>query len=227
MSHSPSTAAADPVITRADGSVLTAELPGNGSAVVADNLEHAADSEGMATATEVAHGGPAHADPTALGLNATAWVAVAMLVVIALLLWKKVPAVIGASLDKKIAGIRAQLDEAAQLRKEAEALKAEYEAKAAAAAGEAQAILSDARAQADDIVAQARTDATALIERRGRMAEDKIAAAERAALAEVRAKAASAAAAAAASLIAQKHDAGSDKALIDRTIAGISAQRMN
>ena len=51
--------------------------------------------------------------------------------------------------------------------------------------------------------------------------------AERAALAEVRAKAASAAAAAAAALIAQKHDAGSDKALIDRTIAGISAQRMN
>ena len=40
------------------------------------------------------------------------------------------PAAIGKALDKKIAAIRDQLDEAAALRKEAEALKAEYEAKA-------------------------------------------------------------------------------------------------
>jgi F-type H+-transporting ATPase subunit b len=50
------------------------------------------------------------------------------------------------------------------------------------------------------------------------MAEDKIGAAERAAIAEVRAKAATAAAAAAELLIRQRHDADADKAMVDRTI---------
>ena len=67
-------------------------------------------------------------------------------------------------------------------------------------------------------------DADALIERRGRLAEDKIAAAERSAIAEVRAKAASAATAAAAVLIQQKHDADADKALIDSTISGMDVR---
>ena len=78
------------------------------------------------TAADGGHGEAPYADPEALGLNATAWVALAMLVVIALMIWKKVPAAIGRSLDKKIAGIREQLDEAAKLRAEAEALRAEY-----------------------------------------------------------------------------------------------------
>jgi F-type H+-transporting ATPase subunit b len=68
-------------------------------------------------------------------------VALAMLVVMAILVWKKVPAAIGRALDKKIAGIREQLDEAAQLRAEAEAIKAEYEAKAAQAGAEADLML--------------------------------------------------------------------------------------
>jgi F-type H+-transporting ATPase subunit b len=112
--------------------------------------------------------GEHHADPTALGLNATAWVALSMAVVIAILLWKKVPAAIGRALDKKIAAIREQLDEAARLRADAEALKAEYEAKAAAAGAEAEAMLERARAEAGAIVRQAEADASALVERRGR-----------------------------------------------------------
>ena len=54
------------------------------------------------------------------------------------------------------------------------------------------------------------------------MAEDKIAAAERHAIDEVRARAARAAAAAAARLIAEDMDASADKALVDRTIAGLT-----
>lgn len=167
-------------------------------------------------------------DPTALFLDASGWVSMAMIVVILLMLWKKVPSVIAGALDKKIAGIRAQLDEAASLRKEAEGLKAEYEAKAAAAAKEAEAILAHARDEAGQIVEKAKLDATGLIERRGRMAEDKIAAAERAAIAELRAKAADAATAAAATLIAKGHDADADKALINQAISGIGASaRLN
>ncbi|WP_232476042.1 F0F1 ATP synthase subunit B family protein [Flavisphingomonas formosensis] len=194
----------------------------------AGNLAHADHLEGANATTEATvHGGSEHADPTALGLNATAWVALAMIVVIVLLLVKKVPAVIGTSLDKKIASIRKNLDEAAKLRGEAEALKAEYEKKSAAAASEAQAILASAREEADLIVGQAKTDAEALVARRAKMAEDKIAAAERAAVAEVRAKAAAAASAAAATLIGQSHDATADRTLVDTTIAGLGSARLN
>lgn len=156
-----------------------------------------------------------------LRLDPTVWVALAMATFLAILLWKKVPGAIGKALDKKIAAIREQLDEAKQLRAEAEALKAEYEAKAAAAGAEAQTMLDRARHEAETIVAQAQADSAALVERRARMAEDKIGAAERAAVQEVRAKAASAAAAAAELLIRQQHDAAADKAMVDSTIAGL------
>ena len=58
-------------------------------------------------------------------------------------------------------------------------------------------------------------------ERRQRMAEDKSAAAEREAIADVRNRAAIAATAASRKLIAEKHDAEADKALADQLIAGI------
>ena len=67
------------------------------------------------------------------GLSPTGWVALAMIVVFAILIWKKVPAAIAKALDGKIAAIREQLAEAEALREEAEALKAEYQAKAKAA----------------------------------------------------------------------------------------------
>src|SRR3954464_7506517 len=177
---------------------------------MADQIEHVGAPE-------------AHPAPTPLGLDAPQWIALAMLAVLLLMVWKRVPAMIGAALDKKIASIRGQLDEAAQLRKEAEALKAEYEAKAAAADAERATMLDRARHEADGIVEQAKADTEALIERRTRMAEDKIAAAERHAVDEVRARAASAAAAAAARLIAEDMDEGTDKALVARTIEGLGA----
>ena len=180
-----------------------------------------------AEAAGVEHvGAPEHHPlPTALGLDAPQWIALAMVVVLAILIWKRVPALIGKALDSKIAAIRAQLDEAAQLRSEAEAIKAEYEARAAQADAEAATLLERARAEAEGIVRQAESDASALVERRGRMAEDKIAAAERSALDQVRARAARAAAAAAEALIREKLDAGADKALVDRTIEGLGQGR--
>ena len=173
------------------------------------------------TNTEVEAGVEHHVDPSALGFDATMLVGLAMAVVVGLMLLKKVPAAIGKALDGKIAGIRAQLDEAAALRREAEALKAEYEAKAAAQESEAAAMLDRAKSEADAIRTKAEADAAALVERRTRMAEDKIAAEERTALQQLRATAADAAAKAAARIIADRHDASADKALIDQAIAGI------
>nr|WP_295372848.1 F0F1 ATP synthase subunit B [uncultured Sphingosinicella sp.] len=173
------------------------------------------------TAADEGHGAP-HAEPAIFGiLDATVIVSLSMLVVIAIMLWKKVPAAIGRALDKKIAGIREQLDEAARLRAEAEALRSEYEAKTASAGAEAQAMLDRARHEADTIVQQAQVDAANLVERRTLMAESKIAAAERTAIAEVRARAVTAATAAAERLIIAEHDAKADRAMIDRTIAGL------
>lgn len=150
------------------------------------------------------------------------WVALAMTIFFLVLIWKKAPAGIGAMLDKRIAEIGKQLDEAEQLRLDAEALKAEYQAKLTDAAREADEMRARANAEAEALVAKAKADATALIGRRKQMAEDRIAAAEAGALAEVRAVAAKAATEAAATLIAARHDAKADKALVDRAIAGVA-----
>jgi F-type H+-transporting ATPase subunit b len=183
-----------------------------------------ADPVTQTTHTEVEAGVEHHTDPTALGFDATMLVGLAMLAVIALMIWKKVPAAIGRSLDSKIEAIRTQLAEAEALRKEAEQLKAEYETRFKAAEGEAAAMIDRAHAEAKDIVAKAQADAESLVERRSRMAEDKIAAEERAAVEQVRAVAAEAAAKAAARLIEQRHDAASDARLVDQAIAGIGAR---
>ncbi|MFN3618670.1 F0F1 ATP synthase subunit B [Sphingorhabdus sp.] len=172
--------------------------------------------------TETPGGEEEHVSPSALGFDATMLVALAMLAVIVLAIWKKVPAMIAGALDSQIAGIRAQLDQATALRAEAEAIKTEYEAKAKQAAIDAEAMKAAAEEEAKLIVSRAKSDATALIGRRAQAAEEKIAAAERAAIADVRKKAASAAAAAAAQLIAVHHDATADAALIDQSIAALN-----
>ena len=167
---------------------------------------------------------PEAAEPTALSLNPGGWVALAIIIVFALLIWKKVPGAIGKALDSKIALIRDQLAEAELLRKEAEALKAEYQAKAASADKDREALLERARHEADEIVAKAKSDAEALIERRTRMAEDKIAAEERTAVEQLRSTAAEAASRAAARLISERHDAGIDAKLVDQAIKEIAAR---
>ena len=82
-------------------------------------------------------------------------------------------------------------------------------------------MVEHARHEAEAIMANAEAQTTALIARREKMAQDKIGAAERAALADVRAIAANAATMAARGLIAENHDAQADKALIDTAIAGL------
>ena len=167
---------------------------------------------------------PEHSEPTFLGLDPGGWVALAMLAVFALLIWKKVPGAIANALDTKIALIRDQLAEAEALRTEAEALKAEYEKKAKSADKDRAALIERAKHEAEEIVAKAKSDAEALIERRGRMAEDKIAAEERVAVELLRTAAADAAAKAAARLIAERHDAATDAKIVDQAIKEIAGR---
>ncbi|WP_414712601.1 F0F1 ATP synthase subunit B [Sphingobium sp.] len=199
-----------------------AEAAAQHNAATPPSLGEAIHSEGMEPVGTVAHEGVVpHTDPKAVGMDATAWVSLAMAVFIVILLVKKVPAVIGKALDGRIAQIKEQLAEASRLRAEAEALKGEYEAKLAAAAGEAEAMRKAAEHEAEGLIADAKVNAEALVARRQKMAEDKIGAAERAAIASIRTKTVTAATAAAAALIAQGHDAKADKDLVDNAIKGL------
>ena len=163
-----------------------------------------------------------HAEAVVAGLSLLTpgfFVALAMLVVFAIMLKARVPSLIAGALDARIAGIRQQLDEATKLRTEAEALRDEYARKAKESAAEIIAMKDAAEHQAAEIVEKAKRDSTALIARRQAMAEEKIAAAERAAIDQVRARVAEVAATAARELIAVKHGAEADSKLVDQSIA--------
>ncbi len=182
-------------------------------------------SELQTVAMTVQADGGGESEAHAYGFDPGGWVALAMLAVFALFIWKKVPGAIGKALDSKIELIRNQLAEAESLRKEAEALRAEYEDKAKSVDKDRKALLERAKREADEIVAKAGKDAEALIERRGRMAEEKIAAEERSAIAQLRSAAADAATKAAAALIAERHDAKTDAKLVDQAIADIAGRK--
>ncbi len=189
---------------------------------MADHLPEviATDESQIVAGTE--HGGaPTHAEPELFGLAPFQIVALAMLVLVLVMLWKRVPGMITRGLDGKIAAIKQQLDEAKQLRAEAEALRTEYAAKIAGAEKDAAAMLANARTEADDILAKAEADGKAMVARRERMAEDKIAAAEREAVESVRNSAVAAATAASRKLIADKHGEDADRVLADKVIAGL------
>jgi F-type H+-transporting ATPase subunit b len=146
------------------------------------------------------------------------WVAVGFVLVIALLVWKGVPAMVGKMLDQRSAAIAAELDEAKRLSAEAAALLADYKKRAAGAEAEAAAILQEAQAEAGRFAADSRTALTQQIERRAKAAQDKIAQAEAAALNEIRGLAADAAVSGAEKLIAARMDAARASALISSGI---------
>lgn len=171
--------------------------------------------------TILASGAEGYAEPAAMGIDSYMWVALSMLVLIAVMIWKKVPGMIAGGLDSRIAEIRQQLDEAKSLREEAEKLRDEYATKVANAEKDAEAMMDGARREADAILEKAEADGEAMVARRQRMAEDKIAAAEREAIEDVRARAVEAAATASRQLIVAKHDSEADAKLADEVIGSL------
>ena len=161
------------------------------------------------------------AEPTAWGMGAGAFVALAMIGVFLIMLLMGAPRIVAGILDSRIEGIRKQLDEAKALRAEAQKLRDEYARKAREADDEVAVLRQSAERQAEEIVEKAKADASALIERHKAVAADKIASAERAAVEELRAKVATAAAAAARELIAGQHGEAADRKLADRIIGDI------
>jgi F-type H+-transporting ATPase subunit b len=152
------------------------------------------------------------------------WVALGFVIVIGVLIYAGAPKMVASLLDARAAAIRAELDEAKRLREEAERLLVDYRARSARAEQEAQTIVTEARAEAERFAVDSRAALTLQIERRAKLAQDKIVQAEAAAMAEIRILAADAASAAAEKLIAARLDEARAAGLIDSSIKELSAK---
>ena len=148
------------------------------------------------------------------------WVAVAF-VLFFVIFGSKIWKALAAMLDKHGAAIRAELEEASRLRKDAERMLADANTKRETALAEARALIQSAHSEAARVAEQARSDAETAGRRREQMAMDRIAAAEKAAVTDVRIAAADIAARAAQQVIATTLSAEADAAIIDRAIAGL------
>ena len=126
-------------------------------------------------------------------------------------------------LDRRAALVRAELDEAERLRREAEAMLADAKQRREAAIADAQRLLEGAKHEAERLTAAAAAEAEAAAKRREQMALDRIAAAEKAAVDQVRLTAAQIATAASERVIRDGLTPAADAALIDRAISGLPA----
>lgn len=152
------------------------------------------------------------------------WVAVGLFIFLGVVIWRGVPGVLGKMLDDRSAAIARELEEAKALRQEAETLLASYRAKTKDVESETAAILATAKAEAEQLQIEARAAADALIKRRTKMAEDKIAQAEASALAEVKATAAQAAITAAGKLLGDRITGDKATALADAAIRDLRSR---
>ena len=118
----------------------------------------------------------------------TFWVAVAFVIFIALVS-KPIGKLATKALDERADKIRADMDEAERLREEAQDLLASYQRKQRDAANEADEIVRHAKAEAERISREGRERLQASLERREKMATDRIALAEHQAVERVRAHA--------------------------------------
>lgn len=157
-------------------------------------------------------------------LDSVFWVGVAFLGFVGLLLYYKVPAFISKALDSRADAIRNELDEARRLRDEAQALLADYQRKSREAENEAQAILEQAKRESEALAAETRKNLAESVERRTKLAEEKIARAEAQALSEVRASAVESAIAAAEKILKGRATGATANALVDASIRDLDSK---
>jgi F-type H+-transporting ATPase subunit b len=150
------------------------------------------------------------------------WVAVAI-VIFAVLFWRKIAAPVAGMLDGRTNAVREALAEAARLKAEAEAMLADAKARQEQAMADAKQILADAHDEAARMSAALAAEAQATAKRREAMALQRIEAAEKSAVNEVRVAAIDIATAAAAQILRQGLDAQTAAAMIDHAITSVPA----
>ncbi len=130
----------------------------------------------------------------------------------------------GQGLDARSQRIAKDLEDAARLRKEAEALLAEYKQKRADAEKEAASIVAAAKADAEEYAAETRKKLAETLDRRTKQAEQKIAQAEAAAVKEVRNAATDMAIAAAQKLVGEAAQGPAGAGLIASSIDAVKTR---
>lgn len=151
-------------------------------------------------------------------------VLLAFLLFIAILIYFKVPAMLGGMLDKRAEGIRSELDEARSIREEAQKLLASYERKQQEVKDQADRIVAHAKEEAQLAADAAKKDIEVSIARRLAAAEDRIASAQASAVKDVRDRAATVAVAAAREVFARQMSAEDAGRMIDDAISTVGAK---
>ena len=118
----------------------------------------------------------------------TFWVLVAFIGFVGVLVYFKVPGMVTKGLDARAEKIKADLEDADALLKEAQDLLASYQKKQREAADEAQEIKARAKEEGKRIVENGRAQLEDSLQRREKLAMDRISQAEASALDEIRAR---------------------------------------
>ena len=149
------------------------------------------------------------------------WVAVGFVILIVAIA-RPVGRAVGAMLDARSERIRTTLDEAKQLREEAQHVLAEYQRKQRDSVKETEEMLAKEREEGERLKAEAVEDLETALKRRGELAHEKIAQAEAEAVKEVREVAVEVAMAATRKIIADRMDEADAKSLVDDAIEDLS-----
>ena len=154
-------------------------------------------------------------------MDATFWAFIALVIFVGVIVYFKVPGMIGKSLDERAAKIRNELEEAQRLREEAHQLLGEYQKKRKEAEQDASEIIAAAKREAESLVEDAHKKTEEYVARRTALAELKISQAERDAVAEVRSLAVDVATEAARTVLAGKMDEQTSTALFKDSLKAV------
>jgi F-type H+-transporting ATPase subunit b len=168
---------------------------------------------------------PAFFDPHLYDLsNAEFWVGVGLILFLAILVVAGVPKLVAGQLDATAARIQSELDEAARLRAEAEALLAQIRQEKAEAEAQAAEMLKAAEADARRLEEESKAKLEEALSRRQQLAERRIALAVAQAAAEVKAAAADLAARAAEQILSARLAGQKSDPLLDAAIAQLDSR---
>jgi F-type H+-transporting ATPase subunit b len=156
--------------------------------------------------------------------NPELWVAAGLFLFFGICVLVGVPKLVAGQLDAKAAKIQSELDEAARLRAEAEALLAQIRTEKAEAEAQATEMLAAAEADARLMEVEAKAKLEETLARRQALAERRIAQAEAQATAEVKTAAADLAARAAEQILAARLAGQKSDPLLDAAIAQIGSR---
>ncbi|MCH9765981.1 MAG: F0F1 ATP synthase subunit B [Alphaproteobacteria bacterium] len=152
------------------------------------------------------------------------WVLISFLMFFGILFYYGVPKLITGALDERAEKIRTELDDARRLREEAQQLLADYQRKAREADDEAQTIIEQAKREAEALASETRKATAESLERRTRLAEEKISRAETQAIADVRRTAVDAAIQAAETVLKGKLAGAGGNKLLDEALRDLKGK---